>query len=481
MLRGDRHVRAVVAVVGAGISGLAAAWELVRSDPDLQVTVLDAADRPGGKLRLATVGGVRVDVGAESVLARRPEAVDLMREVGLGDRLRHPAPVGASIWSRDRLHPMPRGTLMGVPGRPRDALGLLSDAEVARVEAERRHRFDPVDSDVTVGDFVAGRVGDAVVDRLIEPLLGGVYAGHARSLSLQATVPALWEAATSGHSLVETARDAAERATPAPGTPVFAGLEGGIGGLAEQLTEVLAARDVAVWNDTIVRELERTPTGWRLVTGPVPAPESLDVDGVVLATPATPTCRLLRPHAPDAAARLAEIDYASVAIVTLALPRTGLPPLPGSGFLVPPVDGRTIKAATFSAGKWPWVAGAGDRHDVVLLRASVGRHREVADLQRPDDELVTRAHADLSEALGSMLPAPVDAHVRRWGGALPQYAVGHVERVAAVRRAVGDLPGVEVSGAAYDGVGIPACIGSGRAAAQALLTHLRDRPVPEGQ
>jgi protoporphyrinogen/coproporphyrinogen III oxidase len=165
--------------------------------------------------------------------------------------------------------------------------------------------------------------------------------------------------------------------------------------------------------------------------------------------------------------------------VTLALPRTGLPPMPGSGFLVPPVDGRTIKAATFSANKWSWVQAQAP--DLFLLRTSVGRQGEEAQLQRSDGELVAVALADLSEALGARLPAPVDSSVQRWGGALPQYTVGHVDRVARIREHVAGVAGLEVAGAAYDGVGVPACIGSGRAAAEATLTHLRSAAAAGGE
>jgi oxygen-dependent protoporphyrinogen oxidase len=175
-----------------------------------------------------------------------------------------------------------------------------------------------------------------------------------------------------------------------------------------------------------------------------------------------------------------------MAIVTLAVAdglalgtTVGASDLSGSGFLVPPADGRTIKASTFSGTKWEWVdrAGAG----LTFLRASVGRHRETFDLQRADDELVGIAVVEVSEALGRQLPRIVDSHVQRWGGALPQYAVGHLDRVATVREDVGGLPGLEVAGAAYDGVGIPACIGGGRAAARAVLTHLRSRRDDAGQ
>jgi oxygen-dependent protoporphyrinogen oxidase len=160
-----------------------------------------------------------------------------------------------------------------------------------------------------------------------------------------------------------------------------------------------------------------------------------------------------------------------MAIVTLAVGAEGAQRLPGSGFLVPPIEGRTIKASTFTSAKWGWAATAGE--GLAFLRASVGRARESSDLHRPDIELVALAVAEVSEAIGHQLPRIVDTHVQRWGGALPQYTVGHVDRVASIRAGVARLPGLEVAGAAYDGVGIPACIASGRAAAQAVRTHLR--------
>ena len=461
-----------VGIVGGGISGLAAAWHLVEADPSLQVVVLDSSDRPGGKLRGGLVAGVPTDLGAESVLARRPEGVELARAVGLADRIVHPAVGTASIWSRGALHPMPTGTLMGVPGTPAAALGVLDADEIARAERERDRSHPPVGSDLSVGEFVESRMGPAVVDRLVEPLLGGVYAGHARRLSLQAAVPGLWAAARSGESISAVAERAAS-AAPATRGPVFAGISGGVFELARTLCSVLISRGVRVLSGTTVRAVERTGQGWRLVSGPVPAPEQTLVDAVILAVPGAPAARLLGDVTGQAGRLLGEIPYASMAIVTLALPRHGLAPLPGSGFLVPPVEGRGIKAATFSSNKWSWVRAQAPH--LFLLRASVGREGEEALLQRSDTELVVAAAADLSAALGAPLPAPVDSHVQRWGGALPQYTVGHVERVARVRELVAAVEGLEVAGAAYDGVGVPACIGSGRAAAAATLTHLRSR------
>ena len=452
----------VVAVVGGGVAGLAAAWELLQGN-DVRVVVLDAADVVGGKLRRAEVAGYSIDVGAESMLARRPEATGLVADLGLGGRLTHPEPVPAAVWSRGRRWPLPGGTVMGVPTDPAAAAGLLTPDEVVRASAEQ---VGPrVVEDVAVGTFVADRVGPAVVDRLVEPLLAGVYAGHARSLSLQATVPALWAAATDGAAIV------GRPATDAPGGPVFAGYRGGLGLLASDLAAAVVGRGGQIRTRSTVRELARRPDGWRLTVGPTIDSEALDVDGVVLALPATPAARLLRPFSSSAAERLDEIDYASVAIVTLALPRSAAVLLGGSGFLVPPVEPLAIKAATFSSTKWAWLAE--DAQDVVLLRASLGRAGEVAVLQRDDDDLVRTVVADLRTVLGPDLPDPVDGHVQRWGGALPQYAVGHVSRIQAVLEAIANLPALGLAGAAYEGVGIPACIGSGRRAAREVLAALR--------
>lgn len=455
-----------VAVIGGGISGLAAAWELSRSDPLCDVTLLEGSDRVGGKLRLEDVCGVRIDVGAESVLARRPEALDLFHELGLTDRVTHPSAAGASIVSRGRRWPMPRGTVMGVPSDPESVRGLLSDDEVDRLAHEV---LDGVESgDVSVGDLVDRRLGSAVTDRLVEPLLAGVYAGHAREISAEQAVPVLAAAARNGRPLRDVARAAADAADsgPAAGQPVFASLVGGLGTLPEVLERRLTASGVTVRTRTVVRELRRDGEGWVVSSGPTTDVVHERFDAVVLATPAAPASRLLREVAADASHALARVEYASMAIVTLAL--AGPPPelLDGSGFLVPPTETLTIKASTFSTVKWPWLAAAHPQR--TFLRASVGRHREESTLQRSDDELVEVALHDLRTVLGAELPDPAAAHVQRWGGGLPQYAVGHRTRLAPTRELP---PGLALCGAAYDGVGIPACIASGRAAARAVLTR----------
>src|SRR6476469_1125836 len=282
----------VVAVVGGGVAGLSAAWDLLQGN-DVRVVVLDAADVVGGKLRRAEVAGYSIDVGAESMLARRPEATGLIADLGLGSRLTHPEPVPAAVWSRGRRWPLPGGTVMGVPTDPAAAAGLLTPEEVVRASVEQ---VGPrVVEDVAVGTFVADRVGPAVVDRLVEPLLAGVYAGHANALSLQATVPALWAAATHGTPVV------GGRGAEGVGGPVFAGFRGGLGLLASDLAADLVDRGVQIRTRCTVRELARRPHGWRLTLGPTIDSETLDVAAVVLAVPATPAARLLRPVSPSAA------------------------------------------------------------------------------------------------------------------------------------------------------------------------------------
>ncbi len=456
-----------IAVVGGGISGLSAAWFLRQGlGAQAQIVVYDKQPDAGGHLRVSEVAGVPVDEGAESLLARRPEAVDLAKAVGMSGDLVDPAAIGAGLWSRGELRPMPAGTVMGVPEHPSQLSDVLDTTEIDEASADTSEPGMPIDDDVAIGRLVRSRYGPGVVDRLVEPMLGGVYAGNADELSLDATVPALGEQARR-HASLGAAVTAVRAATPTSSGPVFAGLRGGIGRLP---AAVAASSEAVVRTGVTVRELHRLSHGWRLVTGPVPNPVADDVDAVVVATPPAATARLLTAACPTAAHVLREVETASMAIVTLALPRSAFPrPLATSGFLVPPVDGRLVKAVTYSSAKWPWLGDLAG--DLVLLRASVGRHRQVADLQRDDQDLVAGVLADVRAATG-LAGSPVDARVTRWGGALPQYAVGHVDRVRQVREAVTGTPRLAVCGAVYDGVGVPACIASAQAAATRVVDEL---------
>ncbi|MFC5855147.1 protoporphyrinogen oxidase, partial [Streptomyces chlorus] len=442
-----------VVVVGAGIAGLAAAHRLLGRGA--RVTVLEASERVGGKLLPGEIAGARVDLGAESMLARRPEAVTLAREVGLTDRLRPPATATASLWTRGALRPMPKGHVMGVPGTAAALAGVLSDEGLARIGQDAELPRTEVGDDVAVGAYVAARLGREVVDRLVEPLLGGVYAGDAYRISMRSAVPQLFQAARTHTSLTEGVREIQAGAATAQQTgPVFMGIEGGVGTLPLAVAESVRARGGEIRTGTPVTELRREPAGgWRVVTGE----RELRADAVVVAVPAPAAARLLRAEAPGAAAELAGVEYASMALITLAYRRaeTDLPA--GSGFLVPPVDGRTIKASTFASCKWGWIDE--ENPDLTILRTSVGRHGETEILGRDDAGLVEVSRYDLLAATG-LDATPVATRVTRWQDGLPQYPVGHHARVARVREHLAALPGLAVCGAAYDGVGIPACIAS---------------------
>ncbi|MFF2527207.1 protoporphyrinogen oxidase [Streptomyces liangshanensis] len=451
-----------VVVIGGGIAGLAAAHRLLGAG--VAVTLLEGSGRLGGKLHTGEIEGVAVDLGAESMLARRPEAVGLAEAVGLGGRLQPPTAVGASVWTRGALRPMPKGHVMGVPGDAAALAGLLSDEGLARIAREPDLAPTEIGDDVSVGKYVAERLGREVVDRLVEPLLGGVYAGDAYRISMKAAVPQLFAAVRTHDSLLAGVRDLQAKAAGDPRTgAVFAGLAGGVGTLPGAVADAVRAGGGEILLDTPVLGLDRTPDGWRVRTGT----GVLTADGVVLATPAWSAATLLAAESPAASAELAAVEYASMALVTLAFRRDELAGMPeGSGFLVPPVDGLTIKASTFSTRKWGWVADAAP--DLFLLRTSIGRYGEEEHLHRDDADLVDVSLRDLGEATG-LDAKPVASEVTRWIGGLPQYPVGHQARVERVRAAVAELPGLRVCGAAYDGVGIPACVASARRAADEII------------
>ena len=437
-----------IAVVGGGIAGLTAALEL--SEAGAEVIVLESSDRVGGKLRRGSVGGVDVDLGAESILARRPEATALMDRIGLAYE---PArTTTASIWSHGELRPMPR-TVMGVPG-DLDALmktGIVTSVAPALVPLDQ--------DDQSIGRFVTERLGRDVVDRLVEPLLGGVYAGHADRLSLRAAGPQI---AALGDDLQAGA--AAALALPSSDGPVFVAPTGGVNRLPDA---IVSAGGFDVRLETTVRALERRGDGWSVTTGPINALQTIEADAVVLAAPAPAASRLLADVASDAAFALAGVDYASVAIVTFVFDGgDGLGP-DRSGFLVPPVEGTTIKAATCSTAKWDWTRDAAA--DRTVIRTSVGRAGEAMLLHHDDATVAQTALADLRALAGVDLGEPVDSHVQRWGGALPQYEVGHLDLVATIERDVAGVPGLEVCGAAYRGLGIPAVIASAQGAAQRTM------------
>jgi oxygen-dependent protoporphyrinogen oxidase len=479
-----------VVIVGGGIAGLAAAFFL-RDEP-VRVTVLEGSPRLGGKLSVSEVAGVAVDEGAEALLVTRPEGTELIAEVGLaGDRV-EPGTTSSAIWTLGALHQLPRRQFMGVPAdlAELDRSGVVSGDGAVRASQDLELPPTPRAGDVAVADFVGARFGAEIVNRLVDPLLGGVYAGRSSELSFDATMPALAAASRRYRSLAEAASSLLPPPTgPRPGRAVFTTLAGGLGQLPAFLAKASGAE---VRTTSMTRALSPAQAaagaghGWRLTIGSAATEELLEADAVILAVPARPAARLLSgvPGASAAVTALGEFSYASMAIVTLAYPRSafpgaGLAALGWSGYLVPAVDGRAIKAVTFSTVKWPHLADATAHgatahgaEPLEIVRCSVGRIGEEALLHRDDEDLVAVAAAELAAATG-VRDAPAAHRVTRWGGALPQYTVGHLDRVTRIRAAVAAEPGLAVCGAAYEGVGIPACVGTARAAASRVMEYLR--------
>ncbi|SEL11315.1 oxygen-dependent protoporphyrinogen oxidase [Blastococcus sp. DSM 46786] len=448
-------------VVGAGITGLAAAFEWRRRRPDDEIVVLEAGDRVGGKLHRIELAGHWYDTGPEAVLARVPEAVGLVEALGWGDRLVAPATTQAAVVLPEGRFPLPAGTVLGVPASADGLDGILSPAGVARVRAEAALPPPAVDGDVAVGALLRERLGDEVVDRLVEPLLGGVYAGRADELSLQATMPALFAHLPGSASVLAAAaaaRDAGSRSRGDVDGPVFATVDEGIGALPAAL---VAASRAEVRLRTPAHGIRRTAAGLEVSVGPVGTPEVLTADAVLVTVPAGKAARLLAGVASGAVQPLQGIPYASMAVVAMAFPAQQVDA--GSGLLVPPVTRRLVKGVTVSSSKWPHLGG-----DALLVRSSVGRFRDESELQRTDEDLAAAVVADVADLLGLSRPEPLETAVVRWGGGLPQYLVGHQARVDAVRAAVAGVPGLGIAGAAFAGVGLPACIRDAHRAVDAL-------------
>lgn len=468
-----------VAVVGGGISGLAAAYRLrTLLGPGAEIILIEGSRRLGGALRTVELGGLALDVGAEAFLMRRPEAVGLIDELGLSGQLTHPTPVAPTVRAGGRTVALPTRTVLGLPAAAADVAGLLSEQGVARVAAEPTTplRWEP-GQDAPVGLLLRERAGDELVDRLVDPLLGGVYAGRADALGLRATIPTVAGELDRGAGSLLAAAGAvlalATRPTGGQAAPVFGTLRGGLGGLVDAL---LAVAQVRLRLGVPVRGLSRTAQGWRLDLGNANQPEHIDADAVVLAVPAPALRRLLARPLPAASAAAGRVEVASCAVVGLALPVSAAQALPqSSGVLVAAGEPLSAKAFTFSGRKWSHAAS----HEVVLVRASLGRYGEARLLQRDDAELIDVVRADLATLTG-ITATPVDTVVARWGGGLPQYPPGHLEAVTTLERAVDGMPGLAVAGALLHGVGLPACIASADAAVLRVAAHLGTRAPAVG-
>ena len=468
--------RREVVVVGGGIAGLAAAHRLVGAHGPAdrtagagpQITLLEAEDRLGGKIRTEVFAGRPLDVGAEALLARVPAGLELCHALGLEHDLVAPASDQPYVWT-DRLRPLPPRLMAGVPDGSQAVIGsgILSPAGLARAGLDLIVPARPPAEDVSIGSLVRRRLGDQVLERLIDPLLGGIHAGNCDELSVRATAPQLEAALKARRSLVRGLRALSGGSLPAPAGPTFLTLSGGLEEVVRTLRERLSA--VELRTGARLQSLDVLPGGGARLT--LAGGEILSADHVILAVPAFAAAAVLGEACPAAAAELEQIPYASVATIGLSYPVEAFDrPLAGSGFLVTRDRGRTITACTWSSAKWPHLAG-----DTVLLKCSAGHAGDRTALDLDDEQLIGAVRADLARAM-SLRAEPLEQRVFRFERALPQYAVGHLERIARIDAALGELPRVSLCGAAYRGVGVAACIRDGQVAADGVLAALSGGP-----
>lgn len=459
--------RRSVVVVGGGVAGLAAAWEASGANGStVAVTVLEANDHVGGALQTGELNGELVDLGADGFLSNRPEAIDFIREVGMGDSLLPIAASGASIYLRRGLEPVPAGLVLGVPTYYRQVRQLRGLSRAARRGALRDRvvpRRITMGDDVTIGAILRGKFGDALVDELIEPMIGGIQAGRVDDLSAAAVFPALLAAAQRGGSLMKAIRPQ-PAPTPVVPSPLFSSLVGGVGSLPPFIAERLRERGVRIATDSKVTRLRPTPQDeypWAVETDTTVTP----ADVVILACPPHIAGALARQHV-DAAKRLVDMQSASTSMITFAVASRDVTlPAHGTGVLVPlgtpfseGTDSLLTTAVTFLNRKWP----SRTTSDVELVRVHVGRSDDDRGTRLSNDELTRRVRAELRQLFGAW-PNNGPSRVQRWPSALPQYRLDH-ERLVDDVRAAGDRHNLLFAGMAYDGVGIPASIASGRRA-----------------
>lgn len=443
------------AVIGGGISGLCAALTL--SSGSEMVHLFERASVLGGKIGETTVDGITIPTGADAFLARRTEVTELAIELGLGEQLISPSAGSARIYRDGLLHPLPLNVL-GIPATDDlGSSGLISPEGAARAAQDRTTGDNRIDGDESVGDLVRRRLGDEVHEYLVDPLLGGINAGDSDRLSIEAGVPQIAQLRAKGPSLIASA-EATFANRPADPPPVFSSVKGGLNRLIDEAHAQLRERPNVSIHTGADATLHRSPLHGSTERWAV---DSTVVDRVVIATPAFAAAHLVRPFDQELADELHSIDYSSVGLALLVLPPNTLSIDPSiSGVLVPRLCGHHVTAISFASHKWPNMAG----DDRQILRVSVGRRTDERWINMDDDELLEVVRDDVAAVLGQPLP-PGPSAIVRWPRSLPQYDVGHNHRVARIDDLTAAFAGLSFVGAWRHGLGLPACVASGRGAA----------------
>lgn len=438
-----------VVVVGGGISGLTTARRLAQN-PEIQVTLIESSDRLGGKIRTTEFGGRPVEEGADAFIIRLPWALELCQELGLAESLVHPATFSAKVYSKGKPRSLPQGLVMGVPPRigPMMKSGLVSPVGLARAGLDFIKRDNWPGTEETIGQIVSRRLGPQVAANVVDPLLGGIYAADINRMSAAASFPQLDQAARGGRSLMLTLRKMQKKNPPDPTRPIFASLNGGLDELVQTLVARMIDGGAQIRMQTSVEHVERTSNGQLSVhlDG-----EVVTADHVVLATPAFISGRIL---AGEIEKRLCAIEYSSVVLATMDLQTNSTSELEGSGLLVAKPDQKLITAISYGSNKWP----AWSKNGNATLRVSAGHIGNSDAMDMTDIEIEQAFNTELDRLIG-LTKTPSETRVSRWQNAFPQYDLGHQQLISSIRDDLGSqTPGVTLTGAAYKGIGIPACI-----------------------
>jgi oxygen-dependent protoporphyrinogen oxidase len=462
-----------VVVIGGGIAGLAAAYRLTQIAPEPAITLIESDPRLGGKILTERVDGFVIEGGPDTFLSLKAGGLDLCRELGLENRLHgtNEKIRRTYVMRGNKLHELPEGLTGLIPSRfgPMARTSLISPLGKLRMGLEVLIPPREADGDETLAAFVERRLGRELYDRLIEPLMGGIYAGDGEQLSLASTFPELRQTELKHGGLIKGMLAARKKAPPSKPTrnkrSVFLTPTTGLAEIVEALEARLNGANAEIRRGTRVVGVEAASPGYQ---ARLESSESLQADAIIFATPAFITADLIANLDPPLATALRAIPYVSTATVSVAYSLADIPrPLDGYGYIIPRAEGRAILACTWTSTKFPHRAPEG----FGLIRAFVGRAGQEGALDGADDDLFAIVRDELRRTLGITAP-PVLHRIFRWPKAMPQYTLGHLDRLAVIERRLAAHPGLFVAGNAFRGIGIPDCVASGEAAADKARVFL---------
>jgi oxygen-dependent protoporphyrinogen oxidase len=475
-----------VIIVGGGVSGLATAHRLIERSKaagrKLELLLLEAGPELGGIVRTIEREGFLLEAGPDSFISEKPEALELARHIGLASRLieTNQEYRRSFIVRAGRLHPVPDGFHLLAPSRlwPFITTGIFSWKGKARMALDLilpRRAVANGDDEESLAQFVRRRLGREALERMAQPMVGGIYTADPERLSLRATMPRFLEMERTHRSLIramlkERGRQNREAAsgTSGPRYSLFLSFDRGMQVLTDRLAELLPDESIRLNTKVESLSFDETSQQWKIRVGP---DETLAAETVCLAMPSYAAASLLRETDAHLARELEEIPYASTATINLAYRRADIPhALDGFGFVVPLVENRSTLACTFSSVKFEGRAPAGH----ALLRAFVGGALQPEKFALDEEAIVQAVRRDLRDLLGIERP-PLFAHVEKWPRSMAQYHLGHLDKVSSIHKRLGRFPSLQLAGNAYGGAGIPDCIRSGQAAAEQILNNLKSR------